>query len=744
MSGFLSKFLRNNKGDQKASVVSRQEPKLTARPRDDLHEINKALHPDEVFIDYEATNNVSVIHEPLHDSEPKSEVQARAHLETVTSEHDHLNEVFEDEIERDSAQYHQDKDHDPFEPPQGFESSWMKYAKENKIIKSISIKNTLDNAGNVFIHYAAAFGKSHLLKRLIEDGWPLEKKNYYGKTPYDFAVHYENIINAYFIENVIKDMRGNFDSQEKCSSTDDDIPNPSIGIADRATQTSIERLPNNIWGILVETSKCPKEFWGYRYDANATDEDGNTLLHYAAKAGNKSYTLHLLELGWGILKKNNKRLTPLDVAQIDGHIDLVDTLKRLYKIFLDEHTESDENATVPSREETPVDDISEAFNESLETEKNDQINDLRLQDSETLQTPTTLACIKCGASFADFNILIRLGFCPFCGEKQPDDEAKIANTESQSEYKGEDKDFFERTSNDYQADSLEEVFIEEVTYASTTKLHSTERVAEENNQTQRSKSVPISFSEEPFSGLDEGFDDEIIDIDLQSYQPKSRGRNSSDENYESLSDWNEAHSENAQTEEWEIFLDEDLEEQSHPSDQYFEDEDPLEQGKIAEYASRLTSRITSYQSKDRRIIYAFFISILGDFPYYQSYAAIERLIAKDVQIDQIRDAYAIKRLWMTNPNIWSSRRKNHMDNSSPVSINPKLKNSMSWQLASDLVNFLTPNELENLIVNDWYAEWLNLPLHGGDSASGLDPAYSLYPTYLYEKRRLLTSNVNTW
>ena len=361
-----------------------------------------------------------------------------------------------------------------------------------------------------------------------------------------------------------------------------------------------------------------------------------------------------------------------------------------------------------------------------------------------LKSKDKSACIKCGASLADFNTAIKLWFCPFCGAEQLDDEAKIANTESQSEYKGEDTGFSEKTSDDYQADSLEEVFIEEVTYASTKELHSTERVSEENKQTQRSKSIPISFSEEPFNGVDEGFDDEILDIDLQSYQPVTRGRNSSDENEQPLGDWNGARSENTQAEEWEIFLDEDLEEQSHPSDQYFEDEDPLEQGKIVEYASRLTSRITSYQSKDRRRIYAFFISILGDFPFYQSYAAIERLIAKDVQIDQIRDAYAVKLLWMTNPNIWSSRRYNRMENNWSVSRNPKLKNSMSWQLASDLVNSLTPNELENLILNDWYAEWLNLPLHGGDTASGLDPAYSLYPTYLYEKRRLLTANLNTW
>jgi hypothetical protein len=395
-------------------------------------------------------------------------------------------------------------------------------------------------------------------------------------------------------------------------------------------------------------------------------------------------------------------------------------------------------------DEIPSDDISDGFRESLQTQQNDQIIELSSQEDETPSHQSTPACIKCGASFAEFNTAIKLWFCPFCGAEQTDGELPIESTESPPEDTSEEAPFTENPSDDYQFNSSAAIAADEEVQASIPEGHIAERVSEENKETQHSKSVSISFSEEPFIGVDKGFDDEIIDIDLQSYRPSSRGRNSSDENYESLGDWKEARSENAQTEEWEIFLDEDLEEQSHPSDQYFEDEDPLEQGKIVEYASRLTSRITSYQSKDRRRIYAFFISMLGDFPFYQSYAAIERLIAKDVQIDQIRDAYAVKLLWMTNPNIWSSRRYNRMENSWSVSRSPKLKNSMSWQLAADLVTALTPNELENLILNDWYTEWLNLPLHGGDTPSGLDPAYSLYPTYLYEKRRLLMTNVNNW
>lgn len=676
MKGFLSKFLRNNNSDEKPSFQSRREPTITTGQRNTLHEIQEGLAPDATFIDFEGSNDVDLSNESLHDGEQTSEIQARAHLGTVTAEHDHFDVDFQDEIEHEGSQPHQDKDYDNFEPPQGFISSWLKSAEENKIIRSLSLKTTLDAAGNVFIHYVAAFGKSHLLRQLIEDGWPLEKQNYAGKTPYDFAVHYENTINVYFIENILKGLQGNFDSQENGFLTREATSDLVRGVAEHSTQANIE-------SFLAEQTESDE-----KADITSREETLSELLHEST---------HWL------------------TSDQAGHSDA-----------------------------SSADDMSEAINESPETEQNDKINDLRPQESETLKNPTTPACFKCGSSFVNFKIATKLRFCPFCGAEQPDDETPIANTESQSEYNGNDTGLSEKNSDDYQAVSLEEVFLEEEANTWTREFYDTEQFSKENKQTQRSKSVSINFFEEPFNGADEGFDDEIKDIDLQSYQPASRGRNSSDENYKSLGDRKESFSENVQTEEWEIFLDEDLEEQSHPSDQYFEDEDPLEQGKIVEYASRLTSRITSYQSKDRRRVYAFFISILGDFPFYQSYAAIERLIAKDLQIDQIRDAYSVKLLWMTNPNIWSSRRYNRMESKWSVFRNPKLRNSMSWQLASDLVNFQTPNELENLILNDWYAEWLNLPLNGSDTASGLDPAYSLYPTYLYEKRRFLTANVNTW
>lgn len=766
MKGFLSKFLRNNKGDQKPNVQSRQEPTLTAGQRKKEHEVSEDLHPDETFIDYDVSNDVGQLNGPTRDSEQVSGTQAHPSYKTIPSEHDHFDEVFQDNIEQDISLSQSDEEHDPFEPLQGFNPSWVQSVQENKIIKSLSIKTTLDGNGSAFIHYAAAFGKSHLLKQLIEDGWPLEKQNYHGKTPYDFAAHYQNSVNTYFIENILKALNKTSDGEEKDLLNHQDNPKDSEAVAKHNKNTSVRNLPNKNWLTLVESSECPKEFWGHKYETGAIDENGDTLLHYAAIAGNKSYTLHLLGLGWSILKKNQDGLTPLDLAEIEGHADLVDTLKRLYSSFLAEHADNEVNIETPLTDEellapeyedahntisnqeiesenSPLDESPVVSNEIPEIEQSAQSIELIQKNSLKEGIPVAPACVKCGTSFADFNTAIKLWFCPFCGAEQPDDEALIVDIVSKSASRIEDTDFFESSDDDYQAKSLEERFLEGDTHDSTTSQSSSQR-SEDSSTTPQHKAIPNSLSEEAFDGVDEGFDDDFQDIELENYQHASRGRNSSDEWHETPNNLDQFSTDSEQIEDWEIFLDEDLEEQAHPSDQYFEDEDPLERGKIVEYASRLASRITYYHSKDRRKIYAFFVNILGDFPFYQSYAAIERLISKGSQIEDIRDAYAVKLLWMTNPNIWSSRRYNRLENNWSVSRNPKLKNSMSWQLASDLVQFYTPNELENLMLNDWYAEWLNLPLQGGDTASGIDPSYSLYSTYLYQKRSLILSNVNNW
>ena len=690
-----------------------------------------------------------------------------------------------------------------------------------------TLQRETDPSGNTYLHYAAILGSPQFCVQLLKEGWNAKYINNLGQTAIDLARSNDRQNSALLMELFISQKTSSIATTDgiqaqsephnkskskqkynpreilKAGESDkktwtrkekretirksqladdyngDQSNNPSTNIEPGTPvntkrkntpptkpKISLSKTENGLWNIMARDSRCPSEVWGYFMNTKDTDSSGNTLLHYATRAGNVSYSLHLLELGWDILVKNNDGDTPLDVARRADQIDVFKALSEKHHSSLNAKTTEETAAKALANSEklpkadhpndsafnkqqetlsitAPADEKLEAFANKHQLGDPPKTNYNQAEQVTQFKAITQTACIECETSFADFNTAIKLWFCPFCGAEQPDDEASKADADSHSAYSVEDADFSENTDDDYQAESLEAHFVEEDTHASTTTSEGSSQRSEESNKAHQPKAIPNNLSDEAFNGVDEGFDDNFLDIDLENYQPASRGRNSSDEWHETTNYLDQFSTDSEQIEDWEIFLDEDLEEQAHPSDQYFEDEDPLERGKIVEYASRLASRITYYQSKDQRKIYAIFVNILGDFPFYQSYAAIERLISKGLQVEDIRDAYAVKLLWMTNPNIWSSRRYNRMENNWSVFRNPKLKNSMSWQLASDLAQFYTPNELENLILNDWYAEWLNLPLQGGATASGIDPSYSLYPTYLYEKRRLITSVVNT-
>jgi hypothetical protein len=690
-------------------------------------------------------------------------------------------------------------------------ATWVDLINDSVVLPN-ALKGEIDSSGNTYLHLAAMLGSPQFCVQLLKDGWNPEVKNQYGQSAIDLARKNNRENTAICIELYLskkdslqgeggdaaarpanneklkeetqrsedtgvsakRKLRSHIDKDRKKDHRFPSI-NPNLGynyVSEEPGTSSSLNYPNGedaqkqkastshkkmvklsdrgkfLWNILVRDSRCPKEVWGRQYNCSVTDIAGNTLLHYAVRAGNKSYSLHLISIGWNVLSENNDGDTPLDVAKSEGHIDLVDALYLLSANSLLETTSQKEASAYSSSEDLDTIITSklniellkgplEKINETTSVEYlgvpggaiDDGIHELPIdiasQESAPEQTKITLACVKCGVSLSEFASRNIISFCPFCGSEQ---NVEDAGSEVASNSIGRHL---------VESGAGETIVAVGQIYSSGEFLLA---ATDDNTSEQESNHIFEEFSD------DVGYyrDGDPNEVDINENKPRSGVGRSFDEQKETSQGWRQSVSSRNQTEEWEIFLDDDLEEQTHPSDQHFEDEDPLEQGRIVEYASRLTSRITSFKSKDRRRIYAFFISILGDFPFYQSYAAIERLIEKDVQIDQIRDAYAVKLIWMTNPNIWSSRRYNILENDWPVSRNPKLKNSMSWQLASDLANSFSPNELENLILNDWYAEWLNLPSHGGDTASGLDPAYSLYSTYLYEKRRLLTSNVNTW
>ena len=156
---------------------------------------------------------------------------------------------------------------------------------------------------------------------------------------------------------------------------------------------------------------------------------------------------------------------------------------------------------------------------------------------------------------------------------------------------------------------------------------------------------------------------------------------------------------------WEIYLDENLEVELENAENLFEDEDPLENGKIIDYATRLSAKTFNFRDKEKKNALRFYITCLGNFPYYQSYNAIEKLLNQGHSIDHIIDTYITKLLWACNPFLWSRRKFNRLEKRFEFSRHPELRNSMSWRMASDLVINYPVVELENLILVDWYNEW---------------------------------------
>jgi len=356
------------------------------------------------------------------------------------------------------------------------------------------------------------------------------------------------------------------------------------------------------------------------------------------------------------------------------------------------------------------------------------------------------SCNLCAKSFREINATIELVFCPFCGAKQPSEERvasrELGNLNLESglykttlqktqvrEYNLLDDAFLKDGAlNRAPQTNVQDLALDGFTNVTSVGSPNGFPIADESRSLQPRKK---SLLEDDFSGLDAGFDDDKLVDDLISYMSPAHGHNLLSQN-NGFDTGDQFVSKQKRKEDWENFLDEDIEEQIEATDQFFEDGDLLESVKIVEYASRLTSQIIIYKSTDRKKTYDFFIDVLGDFPFYQSYAALERLIAKGLQLDHIQDVYSVKLLWLMNPSIWSNRYYNKMERMWITSTNTRLKNSMSWQLASDLALNHSATDLENIIINDWFALWLNLPIMDGSTASGINPAYRSYSAYLYQ------------
>lgn len=177
----------------------------------------------------------------------------------------------------------------------------ISFTKDTEVINAVlgSDKNITDTDGNTPIHIAVSnkAGDS-ILRTLIAKGYPFDTRNSSGFTPLAIAVttNQSDVINTLL---------------EKGASPFAEINNRGDNV------------------LTVAFKKNNSEMLGYivKYSGNKTDIKGNTILHYAAKFGDKETVVRLLGLGLDKNIKNYAGELPYNLAVNWKHKDIAELLK---------------------------------------------------------------------------------------------------------------------------------------------------------------------------------------------------------------------------------------------------------------------------------------------------------------------------------------------------------------------------------------------------------------------------------
>lgn len=175
------------------------------------------------------------------------------------------------------------------------------FKKDTAVINAVlgTDKNITDTDGNTPIHIAITCkAGDSILRTLIEKGYPFDTRNSSGFTPLAIAVtsNQSDEINTLL---------------EKGASPFSEINNRGDNI------------------LTIAFKKNNSEMLGYivKYSGTKTDIKGNTILHYAAKFGDKDTVVRLLGLGLDKNIKNYAGELPYHLAINWKHRDIAELLK---------------------------------------------------------------------------------------------------------------------------------------------------------------------------------------------------------------------------------------------------------------------------------------------------------------------------------------------------------------------------------------------------------------------------------
>ena len=129
-----------------------------------------------------------------------------------------------------------------------------------------------------------------------------------------------------------------------------------------------------------------------------------------------------------------------------------------------------------------------------------------------------------------------------------------------------------------------------------------------------------------------------------------------------------------------------------------------------------------------------FLSILEEFPHYQSYLAISRLVEKGFSIEIIQDAADLKSCWFSAPELWLRRvLSDGISDYANVHSHKNIRHQLTWETSARLCAIYGPEDVLYLMQVTWKNDWISLNAPDRLSAREVKLCYWYYISFLNSK-----------
>ena len=155
-----------------------------------------------------------------------------------------------------------------------------------------------------------------------------------------------------------------------------------------------------------------------------------------------------------------------------------------------------------------------------------------------------------------------------------------------------------------------------------------------------------------------------------------------------------------------------------------------EGSRLEDYASDLAFQY----GHQRNAVKNRFLSVLEEFPHYQSYLAISRLVEKGFAIEIIQDAADLKSYWLSCPELWLRRvLPNGISDYANVHSHKNIRHQLTWETSARLCSIYGPENVVNLMQATWKNDWISLNAPERLSAREVKLCYWYFISFLNSK-----------